>query len=138
MSQGVLEMVVSVAVGKGWPALYHVSEPGSCRYPVITLYTFESKLFRNMYCITTIVIAINSYYQMITKLSSKSQQPKVSWMKDIKIARYKYRLCLSHYAVARCSTYSIRQVSSELDAHALTALNTFSSSLVSSFTDSDG
>ena len=28
MSQGVLEMVVSVAVGKGWPALYHVSEPG--------------------------------------------------------------------------------------------------------------
>ena len=28
LSQGVLEMVVSVAVGKGWPALYHVSEPG--------------------------------------------------------------------------------------------------------------
>ena len=29
LSQGVLEMVVSVAVGKGWPALYHVSESGS-------------------------------------------------------------------------------------------------------------
>ncbi|MBT7721185.1 MAG: hypothetical protein HN744_17440 [Halieaceae bacterium] len=31
LSQGALEMVVSVAAVKGWPALYHVSEPGSCR-----------------------------------------------------------------------------------------------------------
>ena len=28
MSQGVLEMVVSVAIGKGCLAFYHVSEPG--------------------------------------------------------------------------------------------------------------
>ncbi len=30
MSRGVLEMVVSVAVVKGWTVLYRVSEPGSC------------------------------------------------------------------------------------------------------------